>query len=376
MKRIRFLFAILLWICLPFAAVAGKTILVSNPSALERTEIVRIAWSDFKANFPDYLIGNFKVINETTRKDVPFQVAYEGNISPQSLLLEIKIGGKQQMRLTIVKGKPSSFVQKTFARYVPERKGDFAWENDKIAFRMYGKALEATNENGHGIDVWVKNTNRLIIDDRYKRGDYHKDFGDGLDYYQVGATLGAGNLAPFWEDKILYPGNYKKWEILDNGPLRTIFRLTYAPFKLGEDSVEMEKTISIDAGSQLSKIEVRFKHSSGIKNLPIVIGLSKRKQPGVIYIDEQNPIMAYWEPEMGTNGITGVGVIAIVETIVTSIDTAQLLLKDVVVNNHPYTYYAGAAWNKANEIIFSNAWFNYLINFRQNLQMPIVVKIE
>ena len=28
--------------------------------------------------------------------------------------------------------------------YVPERKDDFAWENDKIAFRAYGKALRKT----------------------------------------------------------------------------------------------------------------------------------------------------------------------------------------------------------------------------------------
>jgi hypothetical protein len=31
---------------------------------------------------------------------------------------------------------------KTYARFVTELKDDFAWENDKIAFSTFGKALE------------------------------------------------------------------------------------------------------------------------------------------------------------------------------------------------------------------------------------------
>lgn len=69
-----------------------------------------------------------------------------------------------------------------YGRYVPERKGDFAWENDKITFRMYGKVLESTpKEMAYGIDVWVKKTDRMVLNERYKRGHYHDDLGDGMD---------------------------------------------------------------------------------------------------------------------------------------------------------------------------------------------------
>ena len=44
---------------------------------------------------------------------------------------------------------------KTFCRFVPERSDDFAWENDKIAFRAYGPALSASAENS-GIDCLPK----------------------------------------------------------------------------------------------------------------------------------------------------------------------------------------------------------------------------
>ena len=32
---------------------------------------------------------------------------------------------------------------KVYGRYVPERKDDFAWENEYAAFRMYGPALKS-----------------------------------------------------------------------------------------------------------------------------------------------------------------------------------------------------------------------------------------
>ena len=39
----------------------------------------------------------------------------------------------------------------TYARFVPERSDDFAFENDKVAFRIYGPALKNSGVN-NGID--------------------------------------------------------------------------------------------------------------------------------------------------------------------------------------------------------------------------------
>ena len=44
---------------------------------------------------------------------------------------------------------------KVMARYVPERADDFVFENNLIAGRIYGKALEG-NPTSPGIDIWVK----------------------------------------------------------------------------------------------------------------------------------------------------------------------------------------------------------------------------
>jgi pectinesterase len=63
-----------------------------------------------------------------------------------------------------IAGVAPVFPAKVFARYVPERLDDFAWENDKIGHRTYGPALAAPDESktgkeifvASGLDVWCK----------------------------------------------------------------------------------------------------------------------------------------------------------------------------------------------------------------------------
>ena len=55
---------------------------------------------------------------------------------------------------------------RVMARAVPERKDDFVFENDLIAGRFYGKALEG-DPTSPGIDVWVKLPGALVADDWY-----------------------------------------------------------------------------------------------------------------------------------------------------------------------------------------------------------------
>src|SRR5262249_23807447 len=65
-------------------------------------------------------------------------------------------------------------IVKTFARYVPERHDDFAWESDRTAHRMFGKALEtwqAEPLTSSGVDVWIKRTRNLVVNDMYRTMD-------------------------------------------------------------------------------------------------------------------------------------------------------------------------------------------------------------
>lgn len=362
----------------PLALLAQTKAAVSiqNNSALDRKEaVVAIKWETVLSRYPQIDTANFIVINPVTKKQIAFQLEHLGHASVQNLLVQVDVKAKSTLSLLIQKGKPQTFVAKTYARYVPERKDDFAWENDKIAFRAYGKALEKEKDNAYGFDVWVKRTNRMILNERYKLADYHTDHGDGLDYYHVGYTLGAGNMAPYVKDNIRYSGNYHQWKVLDNGPLRSTFQLSFDSWNAGGIKVSATKTISIDAGSQLNRIENVYTFDDN-KPMNVVVGIIRRPENGVISLNEQQGIMGYWEPTFGKDGTTGVG--SILTTPVTNmwVDAAQILAKTTVRNNEPIVYYTGAAWDKAGKITNAKEWFNYLEHFNQQIKNPLIVSIK
>src|SRR5690606_16672426 len=161
-----------------------------------------IRWSDIRKKHQTIDAADFKIIDQETQQGIPFQLEYKGLPTIQNLLVQVSLKPNETRNLMLVKGKPAPVAPTTYARNVQERYDDFAWENDKVAFRMYGKALESRKDNAFGTDVWAKRPGKLVINEWYKTGDYHKDHGDGLDYYSVGFTLGAGDIAPFVKDSI------------------------------------------------------------------------------------------------------------------------------------------------------------------------------
>lgn len=359
-----------------FAQDPKRIITIENPSNLYRNELVRISWAEVLKAYPNIDTANFEVINKATAGQIPFQLEKLGTDEVKFLLLQVAIKAKAKLQLRFLKGKPGRISPKTYGRYVPERKDDFTWENDKIAFRMYGKALEGSNENAYGMDVWVKRTSELVINKRYKVDNYHKDYGDGLDYYSVGQTLGAGDMAPYLADSVWYLGNYKSYRILDNGPLRTTFQLTYDEASANGLKIKVSKQISIDAGSQLNRVENTYTFS-GQEELAVAVGIATRKEENkALHTNVKAGILAYWEPVHGQDGITGVGAIFMGTPIKISQKSNQLLGITKVKSKQPIVYYTGAAWNKAGEITDSKQWFNYLTNFNEKLKQPLKVRVK
>ena len=357
-------------------AQTKATISIQNNSDLERKEtVVSLKWETIVSHYPQIDTTGFVVINAATKKQVPFQLEHQGLKKIQNLLVQVDVKAKSTLSLLIQKGKPEIFTTKTYARFVPERKDDFAWENDRIAFRTYGKAIEKTKEDAYGLDVWVKRTNKMVINERYKLGDYHIDHGNGMDYYHVGFSLGAGNMAPYVNDTIRYSANYHQWKVLDNGPLRSTFQLIYDTWDAGGIKVNATKSISLDAGSQLNRIENVYSFE-GDKPLPVVVGIIKRPQTGIISLNEQQGIMGYWEPTHGLDGTTGVGSILTNMVNNMAVGNTQMLAKTAVKSNQPIIYYTGAAWDKAGKITNAKQWFNYLDTFYQQIKEPLIITIK
>jgi hypothetical protein len=349
---------------------------VSNPSRIDKmSETIEIDWQSLQKlqslNPKEIMIKEL-----ATGQEIPSQVLYRGEKTPQAIIFQTDIKKSETLKFIIVKGISATYKAKVYGRQVSERFDDFAWENDKVAFRMYGEALETQKGMAKGIDFWAKRTQNLIINKWYKSGDYHNDNGEGVDAYHVGMTLGAGNAEPFFNNEIIYPINYNEYKILDQGPIRFSFQLMYKPFMVNGENVIETKTISLDAGSQLNKIVNQYK---SVKDLTIAIGITKHKDNGIKKVDKDNRILAYWDKADGTldNGMMGVGVIYPLNNIKEFKETKEHLLMLAPLNSkNEITYYQGGSWNKSGNFPSEQDWFNYLVNYRESLNKPIVIKLN
>ncbi len=149
---------------------------------------------------------------------------------------------------------------KVFGRYVPERKDDFAWENEYAAFRMYGPALKSENPS-NGVDLWLKASPELVVDSFYYREHvlglpYHINYGKGLDCYKVGHTCGAGGLVVLAEGQTWIGGPYDRWEILEQTPDKFVFKLEYDSLYVAGHILHETITITAEAGQLQNKAEV------------------------------------------------------------------------------------------------------------------------
>ena len=159
-------------------------------------------------------------------------------------------------------------AKKVYGRYVPERKDDFAWENEYAAYRMYGPALKGENPS-NGVDLWLKNSPALVIEKMYERElqhgrPYHINYDGNLDCYKVGHTCGCGGLVVLTMDesasessiRTWIGGPYDRWEILKQTPDSFVFRLEYDSLLVDGHVLQESITITSEAGTALNKAEV------------------------------------------------------------------------------------------------------------------------
>lgn len=254
----------------------GLLVEVVNNTRIERDdETIEIAWSEV-AKLQGVTPENVVVLN-AEKQQVPSQVIFHGEEQAQALIFQSDdVEAMQTKFFTITTGVRKVYEVQVHGRFVPERLDDYAWENQQVAYRLYGPAL-ATSPTEKlvtpGIDVWVKSTEKLVIDEWYARGNYHHNYGDGMDCYKVGPTLGAGASAPLVDEKLYLSGNYATQRTLDNGPLRTSVELTYAPFDVNGVQVALIKYISLDADKRFSRMENIY--TGDFEQLPIAAGFAR-----------------------------------------------------------------------------------------------------
>ncbi len=386
------LLSILTGLILCVSAFAQNEIFVSvtnNLSIARQNETVVLDWNELLRLNPN-LKPDFLLVTDVSSGNplVSQGIDADADGTPEKVIFQVNFAENE--RIKSIRIEPSKTAQtggkvKTFGRFVPERMDDFAWENDRVAFRTYGKTLEKELVSS-GIDVWAKRVDYPIINEWYKGGDafYHTDNGTGLDFYSVKRSRGCGG-AGIWDGKNLHVSrNFVSSKVLMTGAIRTSFELKYEPWNVNGVMVAETKRITIDAGQNLNYVESFYDAPDDLRDIDVAVGIAKHESDFTGEFDKGKTWMSRWETNE-KNGSLACAVIAEPASFVafqnqqTVADPANEFPQHLaIVAAKPdkiARYYFGAAWSGSKQFADKKAWNAYLENFSQRIASPLVVTI-
>ncbi len=361
------------------------------------------------------------VVTDADGREIPSQVTYDGK-----LIFQAGVAAKGKSVYYVSAGQPSRYDAKVYGRQFPERVDDIAWENDRVAFRCYGPALQRSGERAWGYDIWNKRTSKLVVEDRYAgeldpdiqkavaklrkmgKGDiaddvynavsYHVDHGNGMDCYKVGPTLGCGTNALMCDGQIVYPRCYKSYEILDKGPIRFTVKLVYGEETVGDMKVTETRVLSLDAGSQLNKVTVSYAGLTG--ETPLAVGIVVHNEnPNAYVLSPVNGYMGYedlgdpnqYKEKYRATQNKDFGKIYVGTVCAGKLDgmrfkeenglpgaTGHILSLSHLDSKSSFTYYFGTGWSRNDETQFKSLtdWESYLSAFSSHVKTPLKVTVK
>ena len=384
MKRLYLLYALVFFSC---SNKNDRVIVVNikNDLLVDRMfETVEVDVSHLKLD-DKYLV----VVSALKDEKITSQLV-DNNLDGQMdvLLFQPQIPGNVE-RVFYIKysNAPKLLETHCYSRFVPERTDDYAWENNRVAFRTFGptaqKMIEENIKGGtltSGIDAWLKRVEYPIINKWYKQhlsgeASYHIDNGEGLDNFHVGISRGIGGIAIKTKESYATSKNFVDWKTITNGPIRTSFELTYDNWEANDKIISEKKIISLDYGQNLSKFSIKLE---GVKT--ISTGITLHKKEGEITANLNSGWVSYWEPHDGS--ALGMGIITntknvngVDEHVTNEKDKSNLFLELKRSDNSLFSYYAGFGWKKSGRFESKDQWNNYLEHFAQCLESPLQVSI-
>lgn len=366
----------------------GKFIVVKNSLNLERTsETVELTKEFLNVDS----LTNIGIKEVSSGKLAITQlVDLDGNGTMDQLLFQPIVAPNSEVKYQIITisevEKPKS-IDYCYSRFVPERTDDYTWENNRVAFRVYGptaqKMIEDSIPGGtlsSGVDAWLKKVEYPIINKWYKKtlvdktGSYHEDTGEGLDNFHVGASRGVGGIAVKSENKYYLSKNYTEWRTITTGPIRTSFYLNYADWDANGNIIKESKVISLDYGNNFSKFETAIKGTANIS-----AGLTLHEKDGEVTGNTKNGWVSYWQPHADSE--IGTAIIAANKYFVDfeKYDTQEKDLSNAYAHlnviENTVVYYAGFAWKESNQFPTKQAWEQLLDNFSNKINNPLEIKL-
>ncbi len=387
-------------------------ITVSNPIHGARMEMVEVDITTLKKKTG--IQDNGIVVIDADGKEIPSQITYDGK-----LIFQAGVGSKGKSVYYAQQGTPKQYETRVKGRLFIERQDEFGWENDCVAYRVYGHG------GAVGYDLFNKSTSDLMLDywyaseqnqemrsvskqlhDRgyhdladqvYNAFCYHIDHGKGMDCYTVGPTLGGGANALLNEDGSLFmPKCYKTFEILDQGPLRFTVRFTYPEQNFNGEKIVETRIISLDAGSHFNRVAISYRGLTKPYNM-VAGTVVHKSNPSAYIISNENGYLGYedfgdasvynekYRNELSKQmGKIYIGLLFPEKSISMSyqqrengIAAGHILASMLYKPNTTYTYYFGSGWDKNPNTNLNSLtdWEAYLNKAAQWVRQPLKVKL-
>jgi hypothetical protein len=327
-------------------------------------------------------LARVRVTDARSAREVLVQaVDSDGDHDLDQVVFQADFGPREALVFHLARGErrpPRREDFRVYGRFVRERFDDFAWENDRVAHRMYGAALETWRKEpltSSAVDVWVKRTRRLVVNDWYMTDDYHRDLGEGADLYSAGPSRGCGGSGIWSDGRLFASRNFRETKVLANGPVRLIFELTYLPWEAGGGrKVAERKRVTLDAGSHMNLFESTYTVEGGAGPLSWAAGIKKAKGSDV-GADRAKGILRTWEP-LKDAGHLGCAVVvdpaALAE--VTEADGNALFVARAA-GGRSARYHAGSAWDRGGDVAGLADWDRYLADWARRVASPIRVEV-
>ena len=293
---------------------------------------------------------------------------------------------KKYVLVTIDNNQREKAPELCYSRFVPERIDDYTWENDKVAFRVYGPTAQKMVEDGNpsgtlssGVDAWLKKVSYPIINKWYKKttegtGSYHKDTGEGLDNFHVGASRGVGGIAVKVDSSYYYSKNYVKYKTITTGPLRTSFYLEYEDWDAAGNTIKESRVMSLDLGNNLTRFIISLE---GVND--IYSGLTLHDRKGIVSGDSDKGWLSYWEDlersEIGTGIIAKKNTFLGFEVNDSNVKDLSNAYAHLKVENNQVVYYAGFGWKESGQFKNKEDWENYLGMFSRCINSPLIIEL-
>ena len=364
------------------AAAPGAVVTVRNPLDIARpSETIVLTGAAIRQAMPVEDLRTVHVTDDASGKEIlaqPIDLNDDGVFD--EVIFQADIAPRAARTFTLGAGPRQIYTKdqfRAYGRFVRERRDDFAWENDRVAHRMYGKALETWAQEpltSSTVDVWFKRTRRLVINDWYMVDDYHRDNGEGADMYSAGKSRGCGGNGIWDAGKLYTSANFIDSKALANGPIRVMFELTYPAFDAAGARVTEIKRITLDAGHNLNRFESRY---AGTPAGPKAQAAGIKKAPGsVVAQDKARGVVRTWEPVKADGSNFGCGVIvdpAQVKDVVEA--DGNVLVVTAMSAGSDVTYYAGSGWDRSGDFKTVEDWDRYLDQAAQRIRTPVAVSV-